>query len=381
MGLMSGTSLDGLSAGYVDVKSVSPAFSARFIAGKTYSFPKNIRGALLKIAESSPTQPRTFAELSRRLGVFAAQAIKRFVETEKLSPPELVGFHGQTVYHGGDKSFVATLQLGDPSPICYEMGVPVVSDFRTMDVAAGGQGAPLVAIVDYLKYRSENVGRVVLNLGGIANVTLLPAACRLSDVLAFDTGPGVMAIDAAYRRLVNPKKWYDKDGGVAFSGSVSKSLLNSVLNIDDYRHRPFPKTTGRERYGKIFVDTVLVEAKRLGVGKADVIATLSYYTFYMVDHHLEQLRRRGFEANEIIVGGGGSKNPFIMEKLRANCLGAKVSVHDRYGIPRDYWESFAFAVLSHLSFNGFAGNVPTATGASKPVLLGRINFPAYRTLG
>jgi anhydro-N-acetylmuramic acid kinase len=378
---MSGTSLDGLSVGYVDVRSVTPVFSAEFVAGRTYPFPRSLRAGLLAIAESSPTEARVFAELSRRLGVFAARAVKRFVKAERVNPPELVGFHGQTVYHGGGKRFVATLQLGDPSPICYETGVPVVSDFRTMDVAAGGQGAPLVAVVDYLKYRSESVGRVVLNLGGIANITLLPAACKLGDVLAFDTGPGVMVIDAAFKHLVNPKKPYDEGGKVAFEGSVSKALLNAILRMDNYRFHPFPKTTGRERYGKRFLDGVLREAGKLKVDKADVVATLSYYTFFMVNHHLALLRKKGFKVDEIIVGGGGSKNPFIMDLLRTNCFDAKISVHDEYGVPRDYWESFAFAVLSRLSFEGFAGNVPSATGAAKPVLLGRINFPVRRTLG
>ncbi|MEM0322174.1 MAG: anhydro-N-acetylmuramic acid kinase [Thermoprotei archaeon] len=380
IGLMSGTSLDGLSVGYVDVEAVSPVFKAEFIAGRTYRFPPSLREGMLRIAESTPTKPRAYAELSRRLGIFCARKTKSFIKAEKLEPPELVGFHGQTVYHSGRKPFVATYQLGDPSPICYELMVPVVSDFRSMDIAAGGQGAPLVAIVDYLKYRSEQATRAVVNLGGISNLTLLPKACGLGDVLAFDTGPGMMVIDAAFRRLIDPQKMFDEGGRVALTGRVSEKLLDAILKIDDYRLQPIPKTTGRERYGKKFLDKVLVEAHRHGVAKEDVITTLSYYTSYMVNHHLALLGEKGFKVDEIIVGGGGSKNTYIMTKLRENTFGAKLSVHDQYGVPRDHYESFAFAVLGYLSFNGFAGNTPSATGASRAVLLGRINFPAYRTL-
>lgn len=368
-GLMSGTSLDGLSVAYVDVESVEP-FKASFIDGRTFAYPEDLRGRLLSIAEGGSVSARDIAYAQRDLGVFAKECLKS-LKGEGWGTPELVGFHGQTVYHEGR---VVTLQLGDPSHIYVEFGCPVVSDFRSADIAAGGEGAPLVPLVDYLKYRDKEHSRVVLNIGGIANITYLPRGRGLEDVVAFDTGPGVMLVDRAVNLFVDSSLRYDVDAKIARRGRVSAELLDYLLEEDDYRLRGYPKSTGRERYGGEFLLKIWGNAKRLGLAPEDVVATLSEYTVFMIEYHAGLVASR-FGLDEIIAGGGGTRNPYIMSRLKANRLGVKVSTHEDYGVPRDYWECYAFAVLAYLTRSGYAGNIPSVTGANKRVVLGRINPP------
>lgn len=368
-GLMSGTSLDGLSVAYVDVESVEP-FKASFIDGRTFAYPEDLRGRLLSIAEGGRVSVKDIAYAHRDLGVFAKECLKS-LRGEGWGAPELVGFHGQTVYHEGR---VVTLQLGDPSHIYVEFGCPVVSDFRSADVAAGGEGAPLVPLVDYLKYRDKEYSRVVLNIGGIANITYLPRGRGLGDVVAFDTGPGVMLIDRAVNLYVDSHLRYDVDAKIARRGRVSAELLDYILEVDDYRLMGYPKSTGRERYGGEFLNKIWGNAKRLGLSPEDVVATLSEYTVFMIEYHAGLVASR-FGLDEIIAGGGGTRNPYIMGRLKANRLGVEVSTHEDYGVPRDYWECYAFAVLAYLTRTGYAGNIPSVTGADKGVVLGRVNPP------
>lgn len=376
VGFMSGTSLDGLSIGYVQIDGQVPGLSSKFITGRTYAFPDSLRRDLSTLAKSKPTIAQTFAKCHRQLGLFAADSLRNFIHSESLKHPDLAGFHGQTVYHEPNKNGTTTLQIGDPSLICAEFNIPVVSDFRSMDTAVGGQGAPMVPIVDYLTYRSEEKTRVVLNIGGIANITVLPCGCDLGRVLGFDVGPGNILIDSVVERLTNSQMSYDKDGAIASNGAVSKELLDFILRIDDYRSQPYPKTTGRELYGEAFVEQILTSAKQLKLSKEEIVTTVTEYTSLMITHHLKALRGKGTITDELIVGGGGSKNHYLMDRLRQANPNLLVEFHDKYGVPSDFWESYAFAVLAYLSYSGFTGNVPSVTGASKQVSLGRINLPA-----
>lgn len=380
VGFMSGTSLDGLSTGYVQIDGKVPPFSSKFIAGRTYPFPETLIKNLFILAQSQSATSQLFAKCHRELGLFAADSLEDFLRNESLGQPSLVGFHGQSIYHEPSKDDTITLQIGDPSPICSRFNVPIVSDFRSMDTAVHGQGAPIVSMVDYLKYRSENKARAILNIGGISNFTVLPRGCDLSSVLGLDVGPGNILIDAAVDRLTNSQMKYDQGGEMASHGATSKELLEYIMQIDDYRFLPYPKTTGRERYGRELIDGILNNAKRLSLNKEDIVATITYYTAFMISYHLQQLKEKGLEVNELIVGGGGSKNQYLIQCLREANEGLDVEFHAKYGVPSDFWECYAFAMLAYLSYSGYSGNVPSVTGASRQVLLGRINFPVSHTL-
>jgi len=377
-GVMSGTSLDGLSIGFTEIKSVWPIFEAELKASRTYIFPKGLRLSLLRLAKGSKVDTKSFARINKEFGKFVANCLLN-MQTEVQKKVELVGFHGQTVYHESKKSGSVTLQIGDPSATCYLLNVPVVSDFRSMDTAAGGQGAPLVALVDYLKYRSQDKTRVVLNIGGIANLALLPKGCKINDVVAFDTGPGNMLIDGVVYVLTHGAKKFDQDGEIASSGNVSRELLKKIFEMDDYARLPPPKTTGRERYGKRFLRKVLIEAQKLKLSPKDIVTTVTHYTFEMIDLHLKLLCNR-MKIDEIIVGGGGTLNRYLFNLLKRNSAGASVKTHKEFGVDPLYWECFCFAVLAYLSYNKYQGNVPSATGAKRPVVLGRINFPVEKTI-
>ncbi len=377
-GLMSGTSLDGLTIGLISIEpperfsmvSLKKAVrEAKFLGGKTYPFPRQLRDTLATIAETG--NQITTAHLARansEFGNFCADCVKKFVSGGNRI--DLIGIHGQTVYHEAGQPTV-TFQLGDPSPVCLAAKCEVVSDFRTMDTAAGGQGAPLVPMVDYLRYSEPKKARLILNLGGIANFTFLPRGAKLDDVRALDVGPANILIDGAMRKLY-PSQTRDGGGRLAARGKVSRELMEYIKKKDDYRFLPMPKSTGRERYSETFLRGVLDQADKLGLSLEDIITTISSYSIFMIDYHVSQIERQFGQLDAIIVGGGGSKNRFLMEGISK--MVPLVSTHDRYGVPSRFWESFSFAVLAFLTRYQIAGNVPSATGASQSVVLGRVNY-------
>ena len=379
-GLMSGTSLDGLTIGIISIEKPK-TFStleikklvreAKFLGGKDYPFPKRLREQLSEIASVESRFSTAFlARANSEFGRFCADRVKKFLDDEI----DLIGFHGQTVYHEPGSPTV-TFQLGDPSPICLAANSPVVSDLRTMDTATGGQGAPLVPMVDYLRYGDAKKSRIILNLGGIANFTYIPRDSRIGDVRAFDVGPANILIDGAVKELYGSSK--DEGGKIAFHGKVSKDLMDRILEQDDFRFVSSPKSTGRERYSESFLRKVLESARELSLPREDIIATLSRYSIFMINYHIQMLLKEDSKRNidEVIVGGGGSKNKFLLSELAKLDGIGKVSVHDNYGVPARFWETFSFAILAFLSYHQIAGNVPSATGASQSVVLGRINYP------
>jgi anhydro-N-acetylmuramic acid kinase len=349
---MSGTSLDGIDVAVVEIagRRVST------IGFQSTPYAADVRRAILGVSNATTTT-REISRLNFLLGELYARAVRRACRA--YGPVELIGCHGQTIYHEGGAS---TLQIGEAAVIAERCGVPVVSDFRTRDIAAGGQGAPLVPYVDYLLFRHTRRTRIALNIGGIANITVIPAGAAASEVVAFDTGPGNMAIDALAREYTRGRQDFDRDGRIAARGRVNRPLLDRLLADPYYRKRP-PKSAGREQYGAEFVQRM----KGSGLPLADLIATATVLTAATIS-----MAAAPFHAAELIVSGGGAHNPRIMAHLAAFLPGVALATSADYGVDIDAKEAIAFAILAYETRRGKASNLPSATGARRAVVLGKM---------
>ena len=388
-GVMSGTSADGVD---VAVCRISPAR----VKGETpvvkllrhvgVAYPKNVKAAVLGAMDADAISVAELARLNWRLGEVYADAVEK-AQSSLGVKIGLVGCHGQTVYHQGSterylgKALKATWQMGEAAVIAERLRVPVISDFRPADIAAGGQGAPLVPMLDYCRFRSAKVSRVLLNLGGIGNLTAIPAGARIDGVMAFDTGPGNMVIDACMRRLY--EREFDKGGLVARSGRVLKDVVENILKERYFSALP-PKSCGREQFGEAFVSRFIAmcrKAGRRGNRDEDVVATGTALTVASV---VDAYRRfvwghvgqaAPLSPVEFVVAGGGTKNDVLMGMLREGLepLKVKVRMMEELGVPAQAKEAAAFALLAWLSWNGLPGNVPAATGAKGAVVLGKVS--------
>jgi anhydro-N-acetylmuramic acid kinase len=354
-GIMSGTSLDGIDVAIVEV---SGRQRVRVIGFQSTVYPAAVRRELLAVSNAA-THTGAVSRLHFELGELYARAANRAMR--RFGRVELIGCHGQTIFHQGRRS---TLQIGEPAVIAERTGVPVVANFRARDIAAGGEGAPLVPCVDYLLFRNATRARTALNIGGIANITVIPAGARPEDVVAFDTGPGNMAIDALVREHTRGKRNFDRGGRLAASGRIHQGLLDDLLSDAYYRRDP-PKSTGREQYGAEFVERM----KRSKLPMRDLIATATALTAATI---AIGVRRSGAADAELIVSGGGAHNPRIMAQLAGFLPEAAVATTADYGIDIDAKEAVAFAMLAHETWRGRPGNLPSATGARRAVVLGSI---------
>jgi anhydro-N-acetylmuramic acid kinase len=326
------------------------------------------------------------ARLNWRLGEVYADAVEKAQNTLGVKIG-LVGCHGQTVYHQGSalkylgKTLRVTWQMGEAAVIAERLRVPVISDFRPADVAAGGQGAPLVPMLDYCMFRSSKVSRVLLNLGGIGNLTAIPAGAGVDGVMAFDTGPGNMVIDDCMRRLY--EREFDKGGAVARSGTVLKDMVEKILKEGYFSALP-PKSCGREQFGEAFVSRFIAMCRKVGGREdrdEDVVATATALTAVtVVDAYRRFIWGHVGQAAplspvEFVVAGGGAKNDLLMGMLRGGLgpLKVKVRMMEELGVPAQAKEAVAFALLAWLSWNGLPGNVPAATGARRGLVLGKIS--------
>ena len=364
-GVMSGTSLDGIDVAIVEVSRRRGRIRVETIGFQSAPYPENVRSAILQVSgggqKRGPGQHTgALSALNFQLGELYARAVLRAVK--RFGAVQLIGCHGQTVYHQGG---VHTLQIGEPAVISEQTGVPVVSSFRARDIAAGGEGAPLVPYVDYLLFRHPRSTRIALNIGGIANITVIPPGARPEQVVACDTGPGNMVIDALAREYSKGKLRYDQGGRIARSGRVNQKLLGELLR-DPYYTRKLPKSVGREQYGAEFV----ARLKKSRLPLADLIATATELTAGTIALAI------GFFAWgwpwEVIVSGGGVHNPQIMAILRRELPRVTISTSTDHGINADAKEAIAFAILAHETWHQEPSNLPSATGAKHPVVLGSI---------
>jgi anhydro-N-acetylmuramic acid kinase len=379
LGMMSGTSADGIDVALARISGAPPAISAKFEGHHHLQFPVRVRDAILRLANGASTTTAEISQLKFLLGEeFARAAIaacKRWrVPLGKIS---LIGSHGQTIFHQGvpaaflGRRVASTLQIGEPSVIAERTGVTTIGDFRPADMAAGGQGAPLVPFVDYLLYQDARIGRVALNIGGIANLTVIPAGARADQVFAFDTGPGNMIVDAIVEITTRGRHRYDRDARIALGGKTIPPVLDRLLG-DAYLRKPPPKTAGREQFGRAYAEKVLRWGKRHRATTEDVIRTATVFTSLSIADALRRFVLPRARVDELIVAGGGARNPLLMAQLAAALPEIEIVPASEFGIPAEAKEAFAFAVLAYEAYHGRANNLPSATGARHPAVMGKL---------
>ena len=391
-GVMSGTSADGINVALIRLGTsraagvrrrsgrVAPSHTGFELVGHAeYSYPSKVRAAVLMAMNAQRASVADLARLNFLLGELYADAVQT-TELRFKRKADLVGCHGQTLYHQGEPAsflghkLAATWQTGEAAVIAARLGVPVVSDFRPADMAAGGTGAPLVPFLDYLLFRDDCVGRVVQNIGGIANLTAIPAGASAQDVVAFDTGPGNMVIDAVTEKLFS--RAFDRGGRIAAAGTVNDSLIVTIMKRSFFRKKP-PKTAGREEFGREFVRDFLRACGR--ARKQDAVATATALTAVSIADAVRQFAptksARGF--HEMIVSGGGAKNATLTDMLSKELapLGVRVRFSDEYGVPSEAKEAMAFALLAYETWYRRPSNGPSVTGAKRAAVLGKVSYP------
>jgi anhydro-N-acetylmuramic acid kinase len=376
-GVMSGTSADGVDVAVVSIQGRGSYLSFDLLLHHHSEYPQPVRKAILAAMNASQISVAELSRLNFRLGEFYAEAVSKAHKKSGQAKLDLVGCHGQTIYHQGTaapylgKNIACTWQTGEGSVVAARLGVPVVSDFRPADMAAGGKGAPLVPLLDYAIFRSPHKGRIVQNIGGIANLTAIPAGGTPDDLVAFDTGPGNMVIDRLTQILF--KKDYDHGGAVARKGSVLQPVLEQALTSPYFSLKP-PKTAGREEFGNEYAQAFLRRCGR--AAKADVIATATALTAMSMALALKNFILKKSNYRDWVVSGGGTKNTTLMDMLKKEAVGLGLWLRhsDDFGIPSQAKEAVAFALLAYQTFNGLPGNVPSATGARRPAVLGKISY-------
>ena len=377
IGLMSGTSADGVDAALVEIGTEGDRPSVRLVAHETVPYPPGLRERILALASGGSTEE--VCHLNAYLGELFAQAAQHAARRAgvSLADVDLIGSHGQTIQHlpsprqEGAHVVRSTLQIGEPAVIAERTGVTTVADFRPRDLAAGGEGAPLTPLVHHLLFAHPDRGRVILNLGGIANVTVLPPRGDPSTVTGFDTGPGNVLLDEFVRAAALSRKGYDEDGRLAAAGRVQPALLEGLLTHPFIR-RPPPKSTGRESFGPAFVREYRARLETAGTSDLDGLATLAVFTVEAVARNLREFVFPKVEVRDMLVAGGGSQNAFLMRQLAAALPGCAVMASDVVGFPTHAIEAVAFACLAYLTATGRPGNLPAVTGAQGSRVLGCI---------
>jgi anhydro-N-acetylmuramic acid kinase len=375
IGLLSGTSVDGIDAVLIMMKGSGTNTKIKVLDFETYKIPIRIKNKILINSNNTTARIEDICRLNVIIGELFASAALKLCHKNNIKPSsvDFLGSHGQTIHHlpalkpyEGFK-VKSTLQIGDPSIIANITGITSIGDFRIADCASGGDGAPLVPFLDYILFRSKNTNRGLLNIGGIANITVLPKACDKDKVIAFDTGPGNMLIDGLMRRFYN--KPYDKDSKIALSGKTIKLLFDFLVHDKQYRQRP-PKSTGREYYGTEFLNKISRIARISK--KEDVIRTVTEFTAFTISYNYKKFILPKVKLDEVVVSGGGSYNPVLMNSLKNYMPKVKIKKMDSNGISAESKEAVLFAVLANECLCGNPASMRSVTGAKKDSILGKI---------
>ena len=411
IGLMSGTSVDGIDAAIVEITGHNLETEVNLIAFETFPFPPDVPQRILALCQPDTSRVDDICEMNFYIGHLFAEAVKHILQKSgmRASDIHLIGSHGQTIHHlprdlntigktrslkrsgrrvhgegpetpnsphrtAKDIKIPSTLQIGEPAVIAHETGIPTIADFRVADMAAGGQGAPLVSYPDYLLFRDSAKTVGLLNIGGIANLTVLPANGSFDSVSAADTGPGNMCIDAVVNEITDGRERYDKAGQRAAQGTPYQPLIDEWLK-HPFFHLPPPKTTGRETFGNTFAMECLEACRKLELSENDCIATLTELTIQTIADYIDRFVTGQNPINTLYVSGGGVHNQTIMQRLGELLADTSVEPVDNSGISADAKEAIAFAILANESLHGNAGNLPSATGASVRKILGKFVCP------
>ena len=394
VGLMSGTSADGVDVAVVEITGLGWKTQIRLRAFASVSYPPRVRHRILEIAGGAEISVSEVSQMNFLLGELFARACRIVCRRAGISLERvaLIGSHGQTVYHQPRAALFcgapvrSTLQIGEPAVIAERTGITTVGDFRPADLAAGGQGAPLVPFFDYLLFRHPRRGRVVLNIGGIANLTAIPAGGRPEEVIAFDTGPGNMLLDALAALATRGRARFDQGGRLAAQGTISETVVGRLMWQAYFRKQP-PKTAGREQFGSRYLQKYFV--RRFGSSPQalrDALATATALTAESIAQAIAAFVLPPFSIADCIVSGGGVKNRFLMQELASRLArltagqrmgtrqGIRILSSDSAGIPADAKEAVAFAVLAYHTFHGKPSNLCSATGARHPAILGKVAY-------
>jgi anhydro-N-acetylmuramic acid kinase len=379
IGLMSGTSVDGIDAALVKIRGKGLDTKIELLEFENFSYNNHVRKKIFELFDPSTSTIEKICHMNFLLGELFAEAVFKVIKKAHMGPNnvDLIGSHGQTIYHipqiTEDLGYriKSTFQIGEPGVIAERTGIVTVGDFRVRDVAAGGDGAPLVPYTDYILYRHPANTIALQNIGGIANVTVLPTACGIEDVMAFDTGPGNMIIDEVVKRVTGGALKYDKDGHLASKGEVNSQLLDELLK-DEYFIRKPPKTTGREYFGASYVDRLMERAARLKLDKYDLVATVTALTAKSIANSYRDFIMPLYNIDKVIISGGGSYNKTLVRMIKEYLPEMGVMTQEDMGFNSDAKEAVAFAILANEAINGNFNNIPKATGARRPVVMGKI---------
>jgi anhydro-N-acetylmuramic acid kinase len=379
-GIMSGTSADGIDVALMRITPGAAGLKLKLLAHHAIDFPRPLRSSVLGAMDAKSISTAELARLNWRLGLAYTEALR---ETLRRHPAkvELIGCHGQTVYHQGvpaiyaGKRFACTWQLGEMAMLAASAGVAVVSNFRPADMVAGGQGAPLVSLLDYAMFQHTTRGRVLQNLGGIANLTAIPPHTSLKDLIAFDSGPANMLIDAVMNKLFH--RPYDRGGSIAAKGTILHAVLAKAMRHPYFRLKP-PKSAGREEFGVAFASDFLNSCQKESKNAADVVATATALTARTIATAYQRfvLPMMGDTRVDYLISGGGALNPTLVAMLASELapFGCKVGTTESVGLPAQAKEAAAFALLAYQTWHHMPGNVPAATGAKHPAILGQITY-------
>lgn len=377
VGLMSGTSVDGIDAAVVAIRE-----QAELVAFENRPYSPEVRQRIFALFDPQQATVDRVGQMNMLLGELYADAAKSVIRAAGLQPEDIsvIGSHGQTIWHAPEAERVEgyaigyTVQIGEGAVIAARTGIPCVSDFRVADMAAGGQGAPLVPFTEYLLYGEKDRTLLLQNIGGIGNMTVLPAGCLPEQVYAFDTGPGNMIIDGLVSRLY-PGLVMDRGGELAARGKVKAALLDE-LKREPYYRLPLPKSTGRERFGASYVEKLLGDQARLGLANEDMVATATRLTAWSIGDAYHRYVRERYVADALIVGGGGSYNPTLLRFLQQELapMGVSVQTQEELGYSSDAKEAVAFALLADYAMARRPNNLPSVTGAAGPVVMGKISY-------
>ncbi|MGG4452129.1 anhydro-N-acetylmuramic acid kinase [Brevibacillus porteri] len=388
IGLMSGTSLDGIDAALVAIRTDEQGEIEKVTLREFFYMPysDDLREWVMNLCSVETARVDQLTAVHYGLSEWYAYAVQQLMQKAGVTTAEVdaVCMHGQTIWHiAGRTPFPgplgmtevrASLQIGELSTLAERTGIPVVGNFRARDLAADGEGAPLVPYADYILFRHPQKGRLLQNIGGIANVTLLPASAAIEQVVAFDTGPGNMIMDQIVQLMTNGQMRYDEGGKLAAGGTVSSVLLEKWLQDPYYQIKP-PKSTGREVYGKAFAQELFRDADQLGISQTDLLATVTALTATTIANAYVQFVLPTTKVEEVIVSGGGAHNQTLLAMLQRQLpTGMTVMTAQQFGMPDDAKEAVAFAILGHETLMGRPSNVPSVTGAKRAVPLGNICF-------